>query len=113
MEKRLTENIGPAIVVCERVAEFVLGILGIISFFFSHTELYLYTGGVLLVLYIVNMLVLGIGPTSGIIASVIGCICLGRIWPGLCMGLNIEAVIVQFIGLIGLIVITLKWTKKE
>lgn len=108
MNNRTAGNIGTAIGVGGRIAEFVLGILGIISFFFSQTDVYLYTGGALLILCIINMILLGIGPTTGIIASIIGCICVGKIWPGICIGLSIEAVVVQTIGLIGLILAVIK-----
>ena len=113
MNNRTAGNIGTAIGVGGRVAEFVLGTLGIISFFFSQSDMYLYTGGALLILGIINMLLLGIGPTTGIIASVIGCICVGRIWPGICIGLSVEAMVVQTIGMIGLILSVIKGTDNK
>lgn len=82
------------------VIEVLCAVIGLFSFFGMHNNLYLTCGIVLIVLGVINMFIGNQSPTTMIVAAVIGAICLHQIWPGICIGLCFEGLIMQLAGIV-------------
>ncbi len=88
------------------IAELLCGIAGIVTFY-NDSSLYHIFGGAILVLRVVEIF-LGHQITMSLIACVIGSICLGNIWNGICIGLSFEAVFSTVLAYIIVIITKIK-----